>query len=202
MEGHGREIPGAGLDVSRTVGWFTSMYPVLVDIDGASNWSEILTSVKAQLRAVPNHGIGYGIMRYLRESRSPATLPTPEIAFNYLGQFDQIFAGDSIFAREIHVTGPERSLRGERSHLLSITALVMEKRLRIDLGYSANQFQASTMERLSAAFLKSLRSLIADSGSETSGSANQAEPDDFGWSESQLEEITAAIGGTARSAKA
>jgi non-ribosomal peptide synthase protein (TIGR01720 family) len=141
-------------------------------------------------------------MRYLREGGSPATLPTPEIAFNYLGQFDQIFAGDSIFARELHVTGPERSLRGERSHPLAVTALVMERRLRIDFGFSSNQFQAVTIERLAEAFLNSLRSLISYCRSERNGSAVQAEPDEFGWSESQLEEITAAIGGAARSAKA
>ncbi|WP_443217950.1 amino acid adenylation domain-containing protein, partial [Saccharothrix sp. CCNWLW140] len=80
LEGHGREehlVPGA--DLSRTVGWFTTVYPVR--LTPATTPGETLKQVKESLRAVPNNGIGYGLL----DSRP---VPDPEISFNYLGRFD------------------------------------------------------------------------------------------------------------------
>ncbi|MFD4430100.1 amino acid adenylation domain-containing protein [Nocardia sp. NPDC058497] len=101
LEGHGREeqvVPGA--DLSRTVGWFTSMYPVRVDLSGIDADEVLATgartgtaiaavkAVKEQLLAVPDHGMGYGLLRYLNdEFRSVlAARPDPQIVFNYLGR--------------------------------------------------------------------------------------------------------------------
>nr|GLK41572.1 hypothetical protein GCM10017611_84480 [Rhodococcus wratislaviensis] len=98
LEGHGREeatVPGA--DLSRTVGWFTSLYPVRLDVsradlddafDGGTSTGAALKAVKEQLLAVPDKGIGYGLLRYLNEETAPAlaSLPTPQIGFNYLGR--------------------------------------------------------------------------------------------------------------------
>ena len=93
LEGHGREEEiGDGVDLTRTVGWFTSLYPVVLDLAGAAGPGERLRAVKEQLRAVPARGIG------LRRAALPApdaevraalaALPEPEILFNYLGQLD------------------------------------------------------------------------------------------------------------------
>ncbi|MCG6495246.1 non-ribosomal peptide synthetase [Kitasatospora sp. A2-31] len=101
LEGHGREEIAEDLDVSRTVGWFTSLYPVRLDprVD-AADWPEVwaggpalgraLKEVKEQLRAIPDHGLGYGLLRYLNEHTGPAlaALPSPRIGFNYLGRID------------------------------------------------------------------------------------------------------------------
>ncbi|MBS1695714.1 MAG: non-ribosomal peptide synthase/polyketide synthase [Actinobacteria bacterium] len=97
LEGHGREsdvMPGH-LDLSRTVGWFTAIYPVRID-PGRLGWDEVRAagpalaaaakSVKEQLRQVPNRGLGYGALRYLDE-RSPIRRRAPHILFNYLGRF-------------------------------------------------------------------------------------------------------------------
>lgn len=100
MEGHGREesaVPGA--DLSRTVGWFTSQYPVrlgLADIDpdealaGGPAAGTAVKRVKETLRSVPDHGIGYGMLRYLDPASSGelAAMPEPEFGFNYLGRMD------------------------------------------------------------------------------------------------------------------
>ncbi|MFE3293293.1 amino acid adenylation domain-containing protein, partial [Rhodococcus sp. NPDC059234] len=100
LEGHGREpqaVPGA--DLSRTVGWFTSIYPVRLDLSGVDVEEALgggaaagaaVKAVKEQLRAVPDHGIGYGLLRYLNgETRPELTgAPEPEISFNYLGRLD------------------------------------------------------------------------------------------------------------------
>ncbi|ORB30304.1 non-ribosomal peptide synthase/polyketide synthase [Mycolicibacterium parafortuitum] len=97
LEGHGREadlVPGH-LDLSRTVGWFTAIYPVRVD-PGVLSWDEVLgagpglaravKAVKEQLRAVPHRGLGYGVLRHL-DGSAPVRGRAPQILFNYLGRF-------------------------------------------------------------------------------------------------------------------
>ena len=66
LEGHGREEVVDGCDLSRTVGWFTTIFPVLLELSNSSGPGETLKSIKEQLRRVPNRGIGYGLLRYLR----------------------------------------------------------------------------------------------------------------------------------------
>ncbi|MBW5423975.1 amino acid adenylation domain-containing protein, partial [Streptomyces sp. BG9H] len=98
MEGHGREehvVPGA--DLSGTVGWFTSLYPVRLDVAGIDvadalaggpGAGRAIKAVKEQLRAVPDNGIGYGLLRHLNPDTAAAlaTAPEPQIGFNYLGR--------------------------------------------------------------------------------------------------------------------
>jgi amino acid adenylation domain-containing protein/non-ribosomal peptide synthase protein (TIGR01720 family) len=94
LEGHGREEEiAAGVDLSRTVGWFTSIAPVRLDPGGAPadepGLGSALKRVKEQLRALPDHGIGYGLLRYLNPQTAPvlAAGRHPQISFNYLGRF-------------------------------------------------------------------------------------------------------------------
>ncbi|MGY4101754.1 amino acid adenylation domain-containing protein [Nocardia sp. R16R-3T] len=102
LESHGRHdtaLPGA--DLTRTVGWFTTTYPVRLDLSGidideafaaGTAAAAVIKSVKEQLRAVPDHGIGYGLARYLNADTAPIlrALPSPQVSFNYLGRFDTI----------------------------------------------------------------------------------------------------------------
>ena len=94
LEGHGREetaFPGA--DLGRTVGWFTSLFPVRLDLAGVDlddafagghHAGAAVKRVKEQLSAIPDHGIGFGQLRYLAGELDGA--PTPQIGFNYLGR--------------------------------------------------------------------------------------------------------------------
>ncbi|MGW2174752.1 amino acid adenylation domain-containing protein [Streptomyces sp. NPDC001705] len=98
LEGHGREedvVPGA--DLSRTVGWFTSMYPARVDVRdvdlaevlaGGPAAGQAVKLVKEQLRAVPDKGVGYGMLRWLNQETGEqlADCPVPQVGFNYLGR--------------------------------------------------------------------------------------------------------------------
>ena len=111
LEGHGREEMFADLDLSRTVGWYTSLFPVRLEL-GALNVEEALAggaalgralkSIKEQLRALPNKGLGYGLLRYLNAETAPqlAGHATPQIGFNYLGRLSSPGAADWAYAEE------------------------------------------------------------------------------------------------------
>ncbi|SNT53442.1 non-ribosomal peptide synthetase, partial [Rhodococcoides kyotonense] len=99
LEGHGREdqiVPGA--DLSRTIGWFTTIFPVRVDtsaldlddaLAGGPSAGRLIKAVKERLLGVPDHGIGFGMLRYLDDESSAtlAAFPAPQISFNYLGRY-------------------------------------------------------------------------------------------------------------------
>ncbi|WP_312877595.1 non-ribosomal peptide synthetase [Lentzea indica] len=80
LEGHGREDVFDGIDLSRTVGWFTTMFPIALGT--TDEWATTLKSTKEQLRAAPHHGLGFGALRYLADTVLPQL---PSISFNYLG---------------------------------------------------------------------------------------------------------------------
>ena len=121
LEGHGREEIVPDVDLSRTVGWFTTIYPVLLDVSEATNAEEMLEAVKQQLRAVPNKGIGYGLLRYMSGDAEVFTsLPQAQVNFNYLGQFDQSVGQSTAFGPAPESTGSPRNAEGQRMHLLEI----------------------------------------------------------------------------------
>jgi amino acid adenylation domain-containing protein/non-ribosomal peptide synthase protein (TIGR01720 family)/FkbM family methyltransferase len=165
MEGHGREELFADVDVSRTVGWFTSIYPLALTLPGVESSDEILGRVKEQFRAVPRKGIGYGLLRYLGNATATTkalrTLPPAEVSFNYLGQFDQALEGASLFRWADESSGPPHSLKGARTHLLDVGGFVTGGSLQVVWSYSEKLHEHSTVERLAANFMRHLRSLIA-----------------------------------------
>jgi amino acid adenylation domain-containing protein/non-ribosomal peptide synthase protein (TIGR01720 family) len=163
LEGHGREEIGEDLDVSRTVGWFTALYPVLLDLGGETQPGGALKAVKEQLRAIPNRGIGYGLLRHGEGEAGEAlrSLPTSEVLFNYLGQLDQAVASDSLFRMARESAGPARASDQPRSHLLEVVASVSGGRLRVSYAYSEAVHRRSTIEGLGQSFLSALARLIA-----------------------------------------
>ncbi|HEY9650043.1 MAG TPA: amino acid adenylation domain-containing protein, partial [Coleofasciculaceae cyanobacterium] len=124
LEGHGREAINQDIDISRTVGWFTTIFPVLLTLEGISHPGEALKAIKEQLRGVPNRGIGYGVLRYLSEdaqvTQQLQSLPQAEVRFNYLGQFDQVLLESSLFKLVYPTPGASRSPRGNRRYLIDI----------------------------------------------------------------------------------
>ncbi|HEY6323763.1 MAG TPA: thioester reductase domain-containing protein, partial [Thermoanaerobaculia bacterium] len=173
LEGHGREVPaGVGgedaADLSRTVGWLTAIYPVLLDLRRpGEGLGETILAVKEQLRAVPGRGVGYGLLRYLaplREVReSLAAQPAPQIVFNYLGQLDGATAGTR-FAAAPEGSGPARGARQRRRYALEVQAAVSGERLWVSFTYSTALHLAATVERLAAGFVGELRRLLAHCG--------------------------------------
>ncbi len=166
VEGHGREeIGAAGLagDPSRTVGWFTTIYPLRLELAPAGELLDTVKAVKEQLRAVPRRGIGYGVLRYLAAGGLGAPpQPGAGISFNYLGQLDHVLGGDAPFALAAGSTGPAHSPRARRRHLLEVVAQVDGGRLEVLWTYSAGRHRETTVGALAESFAGSLRELIRD----------------------------------------
>ncbi|MEA5624654.1 non-ribosomal peptide synthetase, partial [Nostoc sp. UHCC 0251] len=180
LEGHGREDIIDGVDLSRTIGWFTTIFPVLVELGAIENIVDALKSVKEQLRAIPNKGIGYGLLRYLSQDveivAQLQALPQAEISFNYLGQFDQLLNTSSWMQPASESAGHSQSLHNSRAHLLDINSIIVGEQLQIDWTYSTNVHQHATIESLAQEFVKTLQRLIAHCSSPESGGYT---PSDF-----------------------
>jgi amino acid adenylation domain-containing protein/non-ribosomal peptide synthase protein (TIGR01720 family) len=163
LEGHGREDVGGALDLSRTVGWFTAIYPLWLALGDPADPVACLRAVKDRLGQVPNRGVGYGLLRYLRAGAAAAelaALPRPEIAFNYLGQLDQALPAGAPFVPAVESRGPEQSPRAHRPHRLEIGAAVVGGAFRTNWTYDPARLSREEVEPLAAAFLAALREII------------------------------------------
>ncbi|MFK0730557.1 MAG: condensation domain-containing protein, partial [Gloeotrichia echinulata HAB0833] len=163
LEGHGREELFSDVDLSRTVGWFTSLFPVLLQLPKVDQLGKIIKSIKEQLRAIPNRGIGYGILRYLCADADVQekiqTIPSSEISFNYLGQLDQI-QSQTDWKSAPESTGINQSLKQTRDHLLDINALVVDGELQISWTYSSHIHTHATVEKLAQSYIQAIRTII------------------------------------------
>ncbi|HSB22524.1 MAG TPA: condensation domain-containing protein, partial [Burkholderiaceae bacterium] len=138
LEGHGREEVFGDIDLSGTVGWFTSLFPVRLDpgaldveeaMAGGGALGRALKTIKEQLRALPDNGLGYGVLRYLNPQTASqlAGFASPQIGFNYLGRFAASAAADWGSAGEAVRLGagdPAMPL----GHCIEVNALTLDER--------------------------------------------------------------------------
>lgn len=152
------------MDISRTVGWFTSLFPVQFEL-AVHTQVDALLSIKEQIHRIPKRGIGYGLLRYCSSDQEVVeklrSLPQAEIFFNYLGQFDQILPESSTFRFAREACGPTYSLHGNRTHLLQVLGKVFEGQLQLSWFYSENIYQRTTVEWLAERFIERLRLILA-----------------------------------------
>lgn len=160
LEGHGREQIISDMDITRTVGWFTSMYPVILTMETGMDVSKRIKTVKEGLRQIPNKGIGYGILKYLSSSHGESVLENnPEISFNYMGQVNQGSEHDAIEISS-YDTGPSVSESNKRPFVLNINGIVIEGKLSLTINYSRTQYRHETMEQLGNFFKERLQEVI------------------------------------------
>ncbi|WP_157244100.1 non-ribosomal peptide synthetase, partial [Paenibacillus elgii] len=164
LEGHGREAILPGLDITRTVGWFTSQFPVVLELGAERDVSRRIKRVKEGLRRIPNKGVGYGILRYLSSASdswgNKEFEIEPQISFNYLGQFDQDLQGNA-FRLSPYSSGVAVSGSLARRYELDINGMVTDGELRLSIGYSGKAYRKETMERLAGLLEACLREVIA-----------------------------------------
>ncbi|MFC3962728.1 amino acid adenylation domain-containing protein [Nocardia jiangsuensis] len=173
LEGHGRAesiLPGA--DITRTVGWFTTVHPAAIDLTGIdpADPGAALKAVKEQLRAVPDRGIGYGMLRYLNPATAPALAghPEPQISMNYLGRADTDGSGPWL-PRRFAATQDDRA---PLAAALDINAVRTAAGLEVTWAYAARLLTAAEVAELAALWEAALRALAA---AETGGRT----PSDF-----------------------
>ena len=189
MEAHGREQIADDVDVSRTVGWFTTTYPISLRVSHADDCIDTIKSIKEQLRQVPDRGIGYGMSRYLGSDKTRQRLAQvipSELLFNYLGQQDQTDA-DLQVMQDMDV-GTLRDPRNRRSYLLEVNTWVTDGQLQINWRYDTRIHRSETLKTLANQYLGALKSLITQCSDDSGGftpsdfpevNLDQIELDDF-----------------------
>ncbi len=180
LEGHGRHPLFEGIDLTRTVGWFTSLCPILLNLGLPADPEEELRRVKEQLHAIPYHGVAFGVLRYLNQDpatrRALAGVPQPEVSFNYLGQFRRDVADDAVFSPAPEYAGSVTDARQPRSHLLEVNAEIAGDQLQVEWTFSKAHHAPATIRLLASRYLKMVRELIARSRLRP---GERAEPSDF-----------------------
>jgi non-ribosomal peptide synthase protein (TIGR01720 family) len=188
LEGHGREDLFSNLDISRTVGWFTALYPVALTLTDTS-LGNALAQIKATLRRIPHQGLGYGICRYLMNDPTLEILPQAEISFNYLGQFlEEQF---SEFQWQLAPESAGATQAPGSPYLFEITASIVSGQLRINWSYNHNP--TATIAHLLDQFKTHLQQILDYYQSPL---AHRYIPADFALAEldqTQLETVLATI---------
>ncbi|HEX3788439.1 MAG TPA: non-ribosomal peptide synthase/polyketide synthase [Pseudonocardiaceae bacterium] len=180
MEGHGREDILDGVDVSRTIGWFTSKFPLPLHLGSTVDWGDTLKSVKEQLRAVPHHGLGYEALRHLGAADSPAAVlrddPTPQVCLNYHGQWDLTGPTEGLFRERCAGIGSDLDPGQQRDHLLDVTGLVSDGQLELSWLYSDQVHDEPTVRGLAERMIEALREIVAHCARPAAGGRT---PSDF-----------------------
>lgn len=186
MEGHGREKFTEDLDVSRTIGWFTSTYPFVLDFSQTGTQRERLIQLKEDLRKIPNKGVGYGMLKWLTES-GLGTL-NPSVIFNYLGDFGNRpeASSESTFDYASESIGSEMDQSNGEVIPLNVSGMMVSGQLTMTIGYATAQFKNETIEGLLTAFREHLTSLIVELSEEQK---SYVTPSDLSFSKLSMAEV-------------
>ncbi|MWC28636.1 non-ribosomal peptide synthetase [Paenibacillus sp. MMS18-CY102] len=159
LEGHGREPADSSLDLSRTVGWFTSMYPVRLQAVEGGSWDESVKSVKETLRNLPMRGLGFGLL-----TRLSRTLQDPgegnRVRFNYVGELDSSLNGGELFKLSEEPTGADSGPGNPATAPIDIVAMVMGNRLQLSVGYDRSRIRPETATAFAGRFAERTNELI------------------------------------------
>jgi non-ribosomal peptide synthase protein (TIGR01720 family) len=170
------------------VGWFTSQYPVVLEINPDAPLPTLIKATKESLRSIPHKGIGYGILRYLTASEHTAGLAfplKPEISFNYLGQFDREVQTD-FFGPSPYDMGHQMSLEAESMYPLNFSGIVHGGRLFVSCGFNKHQYLRGTINGLMDRFQHHLLQIIHHCASKED---REHTPSDFSASNLRMDEM-------------
>lgn len=184
MESHGRDgIPGE-LNISRTVGWFTTLFPLVLSLEHTRDIGRFIREVKQSLRTVPNKGMGYGLLNF-PPSDNLAAPRTPSMLFNYLGQFDQDISTATF---TVAAESPGKPVANDDIPIfdLEFTGIFIDHRLHISLAFGKHQYSGNNMKMLLNNCIHQLETLIDHCS--TTGTV-QYTPSDYGNIEFSIDEL-------------
>ena len=179
LEGHGREDIDKEIEIGRTVGWFTSLYPVLLEVDPGGSVASMIKGIKEQLRSVPDKGLGYGVLKYINQEKNLQEKMSWDILFNYLGQLDTaVSAGKYLTIAEQSVGTPRNE-----AHILyekiTITGFIKSGKLELNWNYSTKHYRDDTIIKLAEDYMSNLSLLIVHC-SERQRTGSVYTPSDYG----------------------
>ncbi len=180
LEGHGREPLADDIDLLRTVGWFTSTYPLVLHLPANADPGKQILSVKEQVRGVPWRGVGYGLLRYTDAGRSASAnsprYPEPEFLFNYLGHLDDAQRADSPFEVVADRAGQERHPADRQLYRLELNCFVRGGGLHFAWRFNRDRYRPARVEQLADRYIHHLQALIEHC---TAPDAGGYSPSDF-----------------------
>ncbi len=179
MEGHGREEIIKEIDIKRTVGWFTSIYPFILDMSKKEDIGYQIKIIKEELRKVPEKGIGYSILKYMTDKTvmgENVFKLTPQIIFNYLGQFDTDSYAGSFGQSEIS-PGNGMGKNNKRLEDIDISGTVKDGRLSMSFNYSQKEYEKSTIQKVADNYKRRLKEIMTIC---TGLKESELTPSDFG----------------------
>jgi iturin family lipopeptide synthetase A len=190
IESHGREEFHQGMNVGRTIGWFTSFFPIVLDkVPG--NLAALIKHVKQILKSIPNNGIDYLLQRYLDDAgptESERKEISSAISFNYLGQFDADTSGNS-FRIANELSGDEVSKNKHRDYDWDISGMVTGGQLQMNLMFSRQQYKKETITSFMIFYKEQLIELIDYCASCENRELSPADLTYTGLSVAQLHEL-------------
>jgi nonribosomal peptide synthetase CepA len=205
VESHGRH-PVDGMDLSRTVGWFTSAHPVRLEVAGIDladalaggpAAGHLLKVVKEQSRAVPGDGLGYGLLRYLNAMTSPElrALPSAQIGFNYMGRFVAADQNDVRAWQLAAGIGSSMDSSMDLPHALEANAIVQDlpdgPELTLTVEWRGNVLDEVEIERLGKAWLDMLSGLARQADDPFAGGHTASDFDLIDLDQDEIEEFEA-----------
>ena len=158
IEGHGREKIDGSIEISRTVGWFTSIFPVVINVSDGGNIYESLMLVSNILKQIPNKGVGYGILKYLTPEKFKNEISfdnNPQICFNFFGQFDKELRKSDFYISNLSA-GNMVDQNSERLYSLDLNCVISEGQLQMLVNYDQHEFKIETIQKFADSFQKRL----------------------------------------------
>ncbi|WP_197081715.1 condensation domain-containing protein [Paenibacillus sp. E194] len=163
VEGHGREAIGEEIEVSRTIGWFMTMYPIILDMSQSDSLSAAVEQTRQMLRSIPNKGMNYGILKYLTKHESARRTAILErkanINFNYMGQFGNELNNEK-FTFSAMPPGDTIGLDNERMYQLEAVAMIVGGQLVVRFVYNTRDYEYSNIQELVNRYKTRLEALL------------------------------------------
>ena len=194
LEGHGREDLFEEMNISRTIGWFTTQFPVHLNVENGRDFETLIKTTKESIRQIPNRGFGYGILSKLHPDASIRSRLQPggraEISFNYLGQFDQTGDRSGRFSLANDQVGHSRHPQNSRTEILEISGTISNGRLNMEWIYSQDLHTEEKIEKFADTYMESLKILIQHClDPETEGGYTVSDFSESGLDQDELDAV-------------